>query len=126
VATATASGSNTVTTALAYFGPTVSVTVAAGQSVHVTANGSFGSSIAIASASGLSMYICRSQGGALTTGGGGIFGLTNLTNQRNVFGLSHVFLALTAGTYTFGQCGSSSSVWNNNEWGYVTAIVSTQ
>ena len=38
-------------------------------------------------------------------------------------GLSANVSGLAAGDYTVGLCGTGSTNWNYNEWGYTTALV---
>lgn len=116
-----------VNAANTFIGPTVNVTLAAGQRAHMVVEKSLGSSVA-GGASGLNIYPCYqlSGGGVLTTQGGGIFGLQVVNTQRIPFGINWVFSGLAAGTYTIGMCGASaagSANWNNNEWGYISALV---
>lgn len=116
-------GVNALTT---FIGPTVNVVLAAGQRAHMLSNKALGSS-ATGGASELSIYACYQlfPAGALTRQGNGIFGLTVPTNQRQLYAINWVFSGLAAGTYTIGMCGSSSNAasWNNNEWGYISAMV---
>jgi hypothetical protein len=47
-------------------------------------------------------------------------------NTRNIYSISGVISGLPAGTYNVGMAGNASPAaahWNNNEWGYVTALV---
>ena len=75
------------------------------------------------------MYACYQStigGSPLVTRGGGMFGLTAAQSQRQPVGIDYyVFSGLAAGTYTIGMCGSAFAPanWNNNEWGYVSALV---
>ena len=45
--------------------------------------------------------------------------------QRQLFGINAVFSGLTTGSWIVGMCGSSTNAasWNNNEYGYITALV---
>jgi hypothetical protein len=104
----------------------LSITVAAGQKVLVTANCGLGS-VAVGGATNLNLFI-----GFLATGGtvpsnlgGGVFNMQTPQNTRQMYGLSGVLSGLAPGTYQVGLTGSSSNFanWNNNEWGYVTALV---
>jgi hypothetical protein len=111
----------------AFIGPTVSLTIAAGALVYVSSTAALGAGSSAATS--LNLYICHRTGtGPIATVGGGTFGLTSPANQRLHYGLSAVASATTglgAGTYAFGLCGSSANAanWNNNEWGYTSAIV---
>jgi hypothetical protein len=122
VGQAFSSAAASVTTATAFIGPTVSVTVAANQKIFVSSHAALGASAA--AASGLNLYICY-QSGAINTVGLGSFGYTAAANQRLNFGLSAVITGLAAGTYIVGLCGSSTNAanWVNNEWGYTSAMV---
>lgn len=112
----------------AFISSTVNVTLAAGQRAHLVVDKALGST-AVGGATGLNVYPCYQStavGGVLTTQGGGIFGLQVAQNQRLTFGVNHVFSGLAAGTYSIGMCGASAAGfanWNNNEWGYTTALV---
>jgi hypothetical protein len=115
------------TTSIAFINtPAQLVISGSSQKTHVTATVSLGAS-AVA-ASGLNLYVGYKNlttGGAVTSVGGGTFGLTCPVNTRSHFTLSAIITGLSAGTYQFGMVGSSSSPanWNNNEWGYVTVMV---
>lgn len=110
----------------AFIGPTATVSITgSNQKIHVVAHHGLGS---IGGATNLNLYICyQASGGLLNTLGGGIFDLTAPANSRQIYGLSAVTNVLSVGTYAVGLCGSSSNAasWNNNEWGYVSAIVAT-
>lgn len=113
-----------VTTTTAFVSSTTSITVIEGQRVLITASQSFGS-LVVGGGTNLDLWIgFRASGGALTTVGGGVFGLTVPQNQRQLFTLSAV-VTLPAGTYEVGLVGRSliPGSWNNNEWGYVTAVI---
>lgn len=113
------------TGANAFIGPTVNVTLAAGQRAHMVIEKALGAGAT--AATNLNIYACyqNTGGGALTTQGAGIFGLTAAVNERKEFGINWVFSGLLAGTYTVGMCGSSTNAvnWTNNEWGYISALV---
>lgn len=113
-----------VTTSIAFVSSTTSITVIEGQRVLITASQSFGSSLPGGGTS-LDLWIgARPSGGSLTTFGGGVFGLTVPQGQRQLYTLSAV-VTLPAGTYDVGLAGRSANPgsWNNNEWGYVTAVI---
>lgn len=120
-----AGGTPGVTTTPAFVSTVTVITVTAGQRVHVTATQSLGSTAA-GGGTGLDLWVgYRLQGNtAVTTLGGGIFGLTVPQNQRHTFTLSGILFNLPAGTYEVGLVGRSGNPasWNNNEWGYVTAF----
>ncbi len=114
---------------LQFLAPPAVVTVSAGQAVHVTSNKAFGS-FSAGGASGLGLYIChRPQGStaAPTTFGGGILGNSVAQNTRVTMGLSAVITGLPAGNHEVGMCGfdDGNGNWNNNEWGYTSALVVT-
>ncbi|HQU83470.1 MAG TPA: collagen-like protein [Pyrinomonadaceae bacterium] len=119
-------GLSTISTTNTFIGPTVNVTVAAGQKVMMNVTKAMGSTAA-GGATGLNIYPCyqNTAGGTLTTQNLGIFGLTSAQNDRQQFGINYIFSGLAAGTYTIGMCGSSTNAanWNNNEWGYISAII---
>lgn len=119
------SNAGAVTTALAFIGPTVNVTVSGPtMKTFISAHHALGAG-GIA-ANNLNLYICiKAPAGALTQVGGGIFGLTSAANQRQIYGMSGVVTQIPADTYMVGLCGLSAGAanWNNNEWGYVTAMV---
>jgi hypothetical protein len=110
----------------AFIGPTLNVTLAAGQKAMMVVHKALGS-FAAGGGTSLNIYPCYqlTPGGTLTTQNGGIFGLTVPQNQRQLFGINWIFSGLSAGTYTIGMCGSTPTPagWNNNEWGYISAIV---
>jgi hypothetical protein len=120
-----ATGGNPLVT-LGFIGPTLTVNVAAGQKVYVISSKSLGST-AVGGASDLKLYVCyqsTAMGAGIQTVGSGIFGLQTPQNTRNIYTLNADFIT-PAGTYLVGMCGSSGNAanWNNNEFGYVTAIV---
>lgn len=109
-----------------FIGPTLNVTLAAGQRAFMQVTKSLGATGA--NASGLNVYPCyqNTGGGPLTTQGGGVFGLAVVPTQRILFDMNYVYFGLAAGSYTIGMCGASaanSANWNNNEWGYISAMV---
>lgn len=113
-----------VTTSIAFVSSTTSITVIEGQRVLITASQSFGSSLPGGGTS-LDLWIgARPSGGSITAFGGGVFGLTVPQGQRQLYTLSAV-VTLPAGTYDVGLAGRSANPgsWNNNEWGYVTAVI---
>jgi hypothetical protein len=124
--TATSGSGGNPTNVVAFIGPTVNVTLAAGQSAHMVMQKALGSTVA-GGATDLDIYPCylNVAGGAVTAVGGGIFDLRIAQNQRLLFGMNHVYSGLPAGTYTIGMCGITSQPanWNNNEWGYISALV---
>ncbi len=114
-------------TSLNPIGPQATVTVANGQKVLVIANKALGSFNVAGGGVGLSLWICYKQipNGSLTQVGIGSQNLRVPQNTRALFGLSAVLEGLN-GTYEVGLCGSSSnfSSWNDNNYGYTTALVS--
>jgi len=126
-ASGSGAGSGGPTTATAFIGPTVNVTVATGQRVHVVVDQSLGSTVA-GGGTALNLYPCFQStvvGSSITTQGGGMFALTVPQGQRQLFGINAVFTGFPTGTWRVGMCGSSANAasWNNNEWGYITALV---
>lgn len=112
----------TPSTTVAFLSPILSVSIGTGQKVLITATQALGST---GGASGLNIYPCHRLSGASspTTIGAGMFGLTAAAGQRHTFTVSGV-VSPAAGTYDVGMCGTGNTSWNNNEWGYVSAIVS--
>jgi hypothetical protein len=127
VASNKSSGASSVTTSLSFIGPTTLFTaVAPNQRIHVVGTATLGST-AVGGGTALDLYVCfQRTGSPITTEGGGAFGLTVAQNQRSTFSLSSVVTVTgpTADTVV-GLCGSSVSAgnWNNNEWGYVSALL---
>lgn len=119
----TAGSCTAPTSTISFITPTVSVSVQANQRVVIFAHAALGASTNAANQ--LNIYPgFRPTAGAVTTVGGGMFGLTCPTNSRQIYSVSGVTPSLAAGTYEVGMVGSSSSVsWTNNEWGYVTIMV---
>jgi hypothetical protein len=109
-----------------FISPPLSITVAAGQKVFVTANCGLGS-FSVGGAANLRLYIGFLATGATgpTNLGGGVFGISAPANSRQMYGLSGVLTGLAPGTYQVGLTGSSTDFanWNNNEFGYVSALV---
>lgn len=111
----------------AFVGPTVTIVINSTADVVYFTGNITGGSTSAGGATGLNIFPAYqlSGGGALTTSGGGTFGLTVAQNQRTTFGTSCTFTNLTPGTYTFGVAGivtGTAANWNNNEYGYVSAI----
>ena len=104
----------------------MTVAVATGQKVFVSGTKAFGSNAA-GGAKDLKLYVCYQSnvpGSNIVTIGSGLFGLSVLQGMRLPFSLSADFAPIQ-GTYLVGLCGSSGNAasWDNNEWGYVSAIV---
>lgn len=112
-----------LTSSPARVGPTVTITTTPGQKVLITASQAFGTTLS-SGASGLSLFICRFSGDTATTLGQGVLGIAASQGNRHIETLSYVHSPSTAGTHTYGLCGSSinSADWNSNEYGYVTAV----
>ncbi len=108
-------------------GPQATVTVISGQKVLVTSHKAVGSIIYASGGIGLNLWICYKQlpNGTLTQVGTGVQNLRVPQNTRALFGLSAVIEGLN-GTYEVGLCGYTSdfSTWNDNGYGYTTALVS--
>lgn len=121
------SGNNPATTT-DFIGPTVSVTTTvANQKVYVNVSKALGSTSATG-ANSLNIYVgyrLSSAVGAPTTVGGGVFGIRVAQNQRIPVAINGVLTIPSPGTYNVGMVGSSTDAtnWNNNEWGYITALV---
>lgn len=118
---------NSPTAATQFLTPTVTVTVTAGQKIQVIANKAFGSTVA-GGATNLDLYIgyrVAGSGDVPTLVGGGIFNNQVPQNTRITMGLSAIISGLAAGSYEVGMAGDDdgNGNWNNNEWGYVTAVV---
>jgi len=110
---------------LDFIGPTLSLSAAASQRVFISASKALGSS-AGGGANGLGLYVCyKPSGGAVTSVGAGMLGLSVAQNTRQVFTVTGVTPSLAADTYDVGLCGFSAGFanWNSNEFGYVTAFV---
>jgi len=109
-----------------FLSPTVSVAITnPWQRVHFMSNQTFGGT---AGAAGLDLYPCyKSSTGSITPLGSGMYNmaLPNAGTFRLVFGVSGVTPQLPSDTYQVGMCGDDDGDggWNNNEWGYVTALV---
>ncbi len=115
-----------VGTAIEFIGPTLNVTITAGQKIFMTVDKALGA--AGTAASGLNLYPCHRStavGATIVANGGAILGLQVPANTRITWGMNWSYSGLAAGTYTVGMCGSAATPanWNNNEYGYVTALV---
>ena len=113
-----------LTTLTDFIGAKTSVTVEANQKIYINASQALG---ALASAAtSLNLYVCYQLGaGPAQTVGAGMFGLTIPANQRHIFSVAGITPPLAAGTYNVGMCGNAGTPanWNNNEYGYVSALV---
>jgi hypothetical protein len=109
-----------------FIGPTLDVPVTAGQKLILTVSKIMGTTLA-GGADGLTLYPCSqpAAGGSLIFYGGGLVGLTAPPNSRNLYGVNTVITGLNTGTYTVGMCGGVPipGVWNNNDNGYISVIV---
>lgn len=127
-------GTNTLSLALSWIGPTADVTIGQGQRVLVTAHKALGSTTFMG-ANFLRLWICAQQaGGALVSFGAGSHSYRVEQNTRHSFGLSAVLDGLSEGAYAVGLCGlvrddqapnnaAQADRWNSNDAGYVTALV---
>jgi hypothetical protein len=108
--------------AYAFFGMPASVTVTdPKQRVLVVSTNSFGT--LGSSAAALNLFICYQQpGGPLTLVGNGMLGMQLPANTKVPMSMSKV-LALAAGEYKVGLCGTGGDHWDNNDWGTTTALV---
>ncbi len=117
---------NNPTPTLAFLAPPVTIAVGTGERAFVVADKAFGSTVP-GGGVGLNLYICYQASGAMvpTAFGSGIFGLTVVQNQRAIFGMSAVLSVLAPDTYQLGLCGldNGAGSWNNNEYGYTSALV---
>jgi hypothetical protein len=112
----------------AFAGPTVSVTITStADVVYFTGNIAMGS-VTAGGANNLNIIPGYTfNGGGVITVGGGIFSLRCAQNTRQTYGVSFAYTNLTPGTYVFGVAATISNAaeivkWNNNEFGYVSAI----
>lgn len=111
-----------------FLSTTVILEVAAGQRVLVIATQALGSTL-LTGGTGMNILIGLQNlsGGPISVRGGGLFGLRVPQNSRIPFSLSAVIEGLPAGTYRFGMVSqvttsADAGSWNNNDWGYVTAV----
>ena len=110
-------------TLLQFFAEPITVTVTnASQRILVTSHNGFGAGSS--GAAFLDLNICYQQlMGPLTPVGDFIMGNQVAPNTMVPMGLSKI-LQLPVGQYWVGLCGkSTSSGWNNNDWGSTTALV---
>ena len=110
-----------------FLAPYVTVNVVSGQSVFVVSHKAFGS-FSPGGADSLRLDICYRTAGSVvqpTTVGGGIFDLAVPQNTRIPMGMSTIIGGLSTGSWEVGLCGESTlpANWNNNEYGYTSAIV---
>ncbi|MEE9341953.1 MAG: hypothetical protein V3V21_09905, partial [Thermoplasmata archaeon] len=128
VTSAFTSGPGTNPTATRDFlAPFVTVSVVAGQDVFVVSHKAFGS-IVPGGASSLDLFICYRDAGSAavpTTVGNGALGTMVPQSTRILMGLSAVIENLATGSWEVSLCGhdNGNGNWNNNEWGYTSAIV---
>jgi hypothetical protein len=110
---------------LAFIGPVLSIAVDPGEYAFISAHKVLGS---IFGAQNLFLAVCyQSPGGPLTPVGPGVNDVRSAQGLRQLHSLSAVTPpAVVPGPYNVGLCGfagSSASMWNFNEQGYVSALV---
>ncbi len=122
------SGPGTIPQSTTQFLSTIlTITVDSGQRVYVSANQTFGT-LSPSGAGNLDLYIgyrVAGSGAAPTLVGGGMLNIAVPQGMRMPFGISGVISGLPAGTYEVGMAGDDDGDgnWNNNEWGYVSALI---
>jgi hypothetical protein len=120
-----ASGFSTITSNLSFLVVPAIVTLTETAGIMINSTRGLGTTIGITTGT-INMYICyrNINGGAITTLGGGIFGLRLPANTRIPFSLSFSTDFLPAGVYEVGLCGTCNDPiqWNSNEFGYTTAM----
>lgn len=129
IASVTASGPGAAPTdTMAFLAPTVSVTVQAGDRVVMTSVKTLGS-VTAGGASNLQVFGCSQlEGSPIEETGGGMLGLRVPQNTSLPFAVNTVFSDLAPGTYSVGLCGrtgtaAQAEAWNDNEYGYTTALI---
>ena len=110
-----------------FVGPTINVALTLSQKLHVTSHKVMGS---IGGAHGLGVAICSRStsapaGTAPTVAGSAMLGQRVPANTSITFGVSAVLQFLPDDTYQVGMCALAAvpADWNNNEHGYITALV---
>lgn len=114
---------------LNFLSPTAVVSITApGQKIIVTSHKALGSTV-VGGASELNIWIgYRISGGAgdPSTVGSGMYGLRVAQNTRVTMGINGIIEGLPVGDYEVGMVGNGFAGfanWNNNEYGYTTALV---
>ncbi len=112
-----------------FLSPAVTVTISAVQRIFVSANRAFGTTV-VGGANNLDLYIgyrVAGSGAVPTTVGGGMLNMRLPQDTRVPMGISAVISGLGAGSYEVGMAGDDdgNGNWNNNEWGYTSALVLT-
>jgi hypothetical protein len=127
--TMSASGANPndlVPNEIGFIGPLVTVTISDGQKIIVNSVKAVGSSV-VGGASGLDVWPAYAPDGEALPNvvGAGIYGIACSQNNRNTVAVNTVITGLAAGTYQIGMAARSPlpGNWNNNEFGYITIIV---
>lgn len=107
-----------------FISPTITITITAGQKVHLVASRATGGYTAVNDLCIYPAYQSVGFASPIVYLGLGICGLQVPANTRTTLSINGVFENLPAGTYKFGMAGmTNGDVWNNAEWGYVTALV---
>lgn len=117
-------GLQPTTATLDFIGPTLTVTITAGQKIFMTADKALGAGAT--AATGLNLYPCHKStaaGATINGNGGAILGLQVPANTRITFGMNWAYIGLAAGSWIVGMCGTGNANWSNNEYGYITALV---
>lgn len=112
-----------------FVGATVDVVITSTtQSIIVDAIKAMGSTQIEGGAYGLRIYLAYSPAGSgvpTALMGGGIWGLQCAENSNQIYSINGIITDLAPGTYTVGMAAQSSdpSLWNNNDYGSITALV---
>lgn len=107
-----------------FVSPTITITITAGQKVHLVVSRAMGGYTAVDRLCIYPAYQSVIAGSPIVDLGLGICGLQVPANTRTTISINGLFENLPAGTYKFGMSGiTEGAVWNNAEWGYVTALV---
>jgi hypothetical protein len=121
-----ASGFSNITSNLSFLVIPALVVLTETAGILINSTRGLGTTAGINSSGTLNIYICyrNTSGGAITSLGGGIFGLRLPANTRIPFSLSYSTGFLPAGIYEVGLCGTCNDPlqWNSNEFGYTTAM----
>lgn len=117
-----------------FLGPPLTVTAGQGQTIFVSGQADLGNHVTPEETEGgkfLILGVCiQVPTGQPSNLGGNLVHASVPADERNLYSLSRAFKNVSAGTYQVGLCYQTWNLggasWNNNESGFVTAMLITE